>query len=342
MLKKKSNSLFAEVSHYEIRMARTDRTAVPIRVESLASIPVQATTETRHAVEAFAGHARGSFCQAMCAVYPRDRFLHRYYGENAARSKADDFAEKTLQSELRRDPAKTAFRLIHPPTGSAYDPQEALSREIYFVGAGRDCILEEQKRLIELGLYPTRLEIASVALFAGAKRALLEEDMDASALLLEFSEKATYGYVVNLNGLALSHMIDFGIGSIADRIKKELGLHDILSARKVMLSKTFDFQDMASKLLEGLITRVRASSGQFEVQTGRSVRYLFVPGLPESLDWIGTVLAGELGMERWKPQLGEWLDRSGITLSEAAASHEDLHHFLPLFSQMAKLDPRNS
>ena len=342
MLKKKSKSLFAEVSHYAIRMARTDRTAAPIRVESLASIPIQTTAETRRAVESFAGETRGSYCQARCAVYPRDRFLHRYYAENAARSKADDFAKKTLQSELKRNPADTAFRLIHPPTGKPYDPQEALSREIFFVGAGRDCLLEEQKRLIELGIYPTRLEIASIALFAGAKRAIVEEDMDASALLLEFSEKATYGYVVNLNGLALSHMIDFGIGSIAARIQKELGLHDTLSARKVMLSKTFDFQDMASKLLEELITRVRASTGQFEVQTGRSVRYLLFPGLPESLDWIGTVLAAELGMERWNPTLGEWLDRAGITLSEADAQREDLHEFLPLFSQMAKLDPQKS
>ncbi len=342
MLKKKSKILFAEVSHYEIRMARTDRTAAPIRVESLASIPIQATGETRRAVEAFAGHARGSYCPAMCAVYPRDRFLHRYHAENAARSKADDFADKTLQSELRRDPANTAFRLIHPPTGKPYDPQEALSREIFFAGAGRDCLLEEQKRLIELGIYPTRLEIASIALFAGAKRAIIEEDMEGSALLLEFSEKAAYGYVVNLSGLALSHLIDFGIGSIAARIQKELGLHDTLSARKVMLSKTFDFQDMASKLLEGLITRVRASTGQFEVKTGRSVRYLLLPGLPESLDWIGTVLTAELGMERWKPALGEWLARSGITLSEAAASQEGLHNFLPLFSQMAKLDPQKS
>jgi len=342
MLKKKSKSLFADVSHYEIRMARTDRTAAPIRVESLASIPIQATGETRREVEAFAGHARGSFCQAMCAVYPQDRFLHRYHAENAARSKADGFAEKTLQSEIDRDPADTAFRLIHPPTGKPYDPQEALSREIFFVGAGRDCLLEEQKRLIELGIYPIRLEIASIALFAGAKRAILEEDKEGSALLLEFSDQSTYGYVVNLTGLALSQKIDFGIGSIAARIQKELGLHDTLSARKVMLSKTFDFEDMASKLLEGLITRIRASAGQFEVQTGRSVRYLLLPGLPENLDWIGTVLAAELGMERWKPTLGEWLERSGITLSEAAASQKDLHNFLPLFSQMAKLDPQQT
>lgn len=344
MFQKKPKGLFAEASPYEIRLARTDRTSPPLQVESLAAIPTGTgdPEEARKAVESFAGAQRGTFCQAFCAAYPRDRFLHRYHAENPARSRAEDFGPKTVAADLKRDPAETSFRLLHPASGKAYDPEEALSREVLFAGAGKDALREEQRRLLEHGLYPLRMEIASVALFAGLKRAIVEEDMDGSALVLEFGEESSFGYVVNLTGLALSHSLGFGIASIAGRIRKELGLQDALSARKVMFSKTFDFRDMAASLLGGLVSQVRASTGQFEVQTGKSVQYLVLPGLPESLGWIGEILAEELGMERWKPSLGEWFGKAGLSLAESEAAREDLHDFLPLFSQMARLETQRT
>ena len=342
MFQKKAKGLFAEVSHYQVRLARADRSTAPLQIEALESIPVTTTGETRRAIEAFAGNQKGNYIQAHCAVYPKDRFVHRHYTENAARSRQEDFAAKTLKAELKLEPDEVAFRILHPLTGKRYNPDEALSRETLFVGASRESLKEEQRRLIELGLYPDQLEIASIPLYAGIKRAVVEEDMDSSALIIEFSEGSSYGYVVNLNGLALSHSLEFGISAIASSIQSELGLQDSLSARKVMLSKTFDFKDMGATLLRRLITQVRASTGQFEVQTGKSVHYLFIPGLPDSLSWIGEVLAEELGMENWKPSLEEWLTQGGITLSPQAKDQQNLTEFLPLFCQMARLDTPNA
>lgn len=342
MFQKKAKGLFAEVSHYQVRLARTDRTTAPIHVEALTSIPVTTTGETRRAIEDFARSQKSTFAQARCSVYPRDRFVHRHYLENAVRSKQEDFAEKVLKSDLELDSKNVQFRVIHPGSGKAYDPEEALSRETLFAGASRDCLKEEQRRLIELGIYPTALEIASISLYAGLKRAVVEENMDGSALIIEFSDTSSYGYVVNLNGLALSHPLEFGLNSIASSIQAELGLSDSLSARKVMLSKTFDFKDMGSMLLSKLTSQVRASTGQFEVQTGKSVQYLYIPGLPDSLSWIGEILAEELGMEHWKPTLGEWLNQAGISLSESSAARDDLHDFLPIFCQMARLETSKS
>lgn len=340
MFQKKSKGLFAEVSPYQIRLARADRNVAPLQIEALAAIPVGGEDETRQAVEAFAGAQRGGFCQAVCGIYPADRFLHRFQTENAARTRGDDFAPKILTSELKRNPAETAYRLLYPASGKAYDPNEALSREILFVGAGRAALREEQNRLLRFGLYPTRLHLASVGLFGGARRAIVEEDMDASALILEINEESSYAYVVNIGGLALSHPIPFGISGIAERIQKELRLQDVLSARKVMLSKTFDFRDMASALLGALIGQVRASTGQFEVQTGKSVHYLYLPGLPDSLSWIGDILAAELGMEAWRPGLGTWLEKSGINLSEGSGG--EACDYLALLSQMANLESQRS
>jgi|GEM_PF-5109420 len=342
MFKKKAKGLFAEVSHYQVRLARTDRLSAPVEVEALETIPITTTAETRRAIEAFAGVQKGSYCQAQASVYPRDRFIHRNSSESAARTRAEDFATKTLSTDLERKAKETGFHVLNPSTGQVYNATESPSRETLFVGAGKENLQEEQKRLIELGIYPTRLEISSISLFAGVKRAVVEEDMDGSALVIEFSESTSYAYVVNLSGLALSHSIDFGVSAIANSIQKELGLQDSLSARKVMLSKTFDFRDMASTLLHDLIIQVRASTGQFEVQTGKSVHYLFIPGLPSSLSWISEILAEKLGMERWKPTLSEWLNASGITVPDKIAERDDLYEFLPLFCQMARLESPSS
>ncbi len=338
MFQKKAKVIFADVSHYEVRMARVDRSPAKVVVGALESIPVTTPVETRQAIESFAGSSHGNFVQAHCAVYPKDRFLHRRFTENAMRSKQEDFAEKTLESELHLDPGKIKYRIIHPVSGRNYNPDESLSRETLFVGASRDCLKEEQSRLIELGIYPNHLEIASVALYGAIRRSILEEDLEGSVLVIELSENSSYGYVVNMAGLALSIPFEFGISAIATSLQSELNLQDALSAHKVMLSKTFDFRDMGSTLLQKLISEVHASAGQFEVQTGKSIGSLYLPGLPPSLSWIGEVLGEELRMEHWDPPMSEWLSKTGIALAPEAKGRDDLAEFLPLFSQMAHLE----
>jgi len=338
MIQKKAKALFAEVSHYQVRLARTDKNTSPLTVEDVVSIPVGATSETRRAIDDFAGTPKGTFARANCAVYPQARFLHKHLAENPAKTRQKGYPETILESEVSVNPAEVAFKTLYPATGKNYDPTDTLSRETLYVGASHESLKEEQRRLVELGIYPNRLEIASVCLFAGTKRAVLEEDMDGSALVLEIGENQCYGYVVNLSGLALSLPLDFGISSISSSLEAELGLHDSLSARKVLFSKTFDFRDMGSKLLEDLISQVNASTGQFEIKTGKSVRSLFLPGIPSSLAWIGEVLAEELGMENWHPPLKEWLEQAGITLSPKVKERENLQDFLPLFCQMAQLE----
>ena len=342
MFQKKSKGLFAEVSHYQVRLARTDRTIAPVEVEAVDLIPITTVEETREAINAFAGNPKSAYIQAQCSIYPEDRFIFRHHQENAARSKQDDFAEKALLGELKVEPENVRYRILHPGTGKSYNPDELLSRVTLFVGASREGLKNEQKRLIDLGLYPNRLEISSVSLYAGIKKALAEKEMDTSVLVIEFAENSSYGYVINPTGLALSHPIDFGISAVAKSIQSELGLQDTLSARKVMLSKTFDFRDMGSTLLRHLILQVRASTGQFEVKTGKSVHYIFIPDLPDSLSWVGEILAEELGMEVWRPALTDWSSSGGIELSSRASQHENLSEFFPLFCQMAQLDAASS
>jgi len=337
MFQKKAKGLFAEVSPYQVKLARVDRVATPLVVEDLVEIPVTTVGETKRVIESFAGNTKASFAQARCSVYPEDRFLHRYTTESPGRTRQKDFGDTTLKSQLSLDPSETAYQVLHPITGTRYDPDVALSRDLLFAGANRQTLKEEQSRLIEMGIYPTRLEISSIPLCGGIRRAAVDDDLETSFLVIELSENSSYGYVVNHDGLALSQSFKFGVSKIAESIKDELGLQDTLSARKVMLSKTFDFGDMGSTLLSALIAEVSASTGQFEVQTGNSIHHLLVPGLPESLSWITEVLAEKLELQIWQPSLQKWLEKSGISLSDRIRKMENLSHYLPLFCQMANL-----
>lgn len=340
MFQQKSKRLFAEISAYQIRLAKTERSANPIQVESFLEIPVTSEDEARRAVENFAGEDKNSFKQAVCAVYPADRFLHRHFAENAARTKSEDFSEKILKDDLKRTPKDVVYKVVNPSTGKAYNPSNSLSRELIFVGAGKTAIRQEQSRALGFGLYPRQLRLASVGLFEGTRRALQEEGIEASTLVLEISEHNSYAYVVSANGLALSHQINFGVAAIAEQIQKELRLQDVLSAEKVMFSTTFDFTDMASSLVGRLIRQIQAITGQFEVRTGKSVSYIYLPGLPPGLSWISKVLALELGMESWEPSLEEWLMHSGLQIPDD--SSENLVPYFSLLCQMADLQSKRT
>lgn len=340
MFQKKSKALFAEVSAYELRLARADRFASPLQVEAFCSVSTTSEDDARRAVEKFAGAQKGAFHQASCAVYPGDRFLHRYFTDNAARTKGDDFKSKVLADELKRTPKDTVCRVIHPGSGKAYDPVASLSRELIFAGAGKTAIREEQSRILGLGLYPSNLRLATISLFEGSRKAVQEEGIEASVLFLELGEHGAYAYVVNSGGLALSQPVSFGISAVAEQIQKELGLQDALSARKVMFSATFDFKDMANALVGRLIRQIQASTGQFEVKTGKSVNYIHTPGLPKGLGWIGEVLADKLGMEVWTPRFDPWLERTGIQIAKDFA--DDLTPYFSLLCHMANLETQRS
>ncbi len=340
MFQKKSKGLFAEVSAYQIRLARTDRTVNPLQVEAFHAIPVASEDEARRAVENFAGEHKSSFRPAVCAVYPGDRFLHRFSVENAARTRNDDFAEKVLADDLNRTPKDTSFRVLYPTSGKNYDPKESLSRELVFAGAGKTAIREEQSRVLGFGLYPTQLRLASLSLYEGTRRVILEEGSESSTLVLEVGEHGSYVYVVNAGGLALSHSINFGISGITERIRTELGLQDALSSRKVLFSETFDFRDMGATLVGRLTSQIQAFTGQFEVRTGKSITHIILPGLPDNLGWIGEVLASELGMEVWSPEIGHWLEESGIKIPEDSGKNP--FSYFPLLCHMANLEPQRS
>jgi hypothetical protein len=101
-------------------------------------------------------------------------------------------------------------------------------------------------------------------------------------------------------------------------VQKELGLKDEESARKLFLSNAFDFTGMGPLLVKRLLKELQSTVGFYEVQTGQSVSQLVCLVLPAKLAWLESVLASELGITVFRPDVPAWLLARGVTLADAA------------------------
>ena len=72
---------------------------------------------------------------------------------------------------------------------------------------------------------------------------------------------------------------------------QELGLKDADSAKKLMLSSSFDFSEMGASLVGKLQKEIHMVGVSFELHTGLSLKGLFVPGLPKSLSWLPAIIS---------------------------------------------------
>lgn len=335
MINNKAKGLFAEITPFQIRLARTDRTSYPMTVEALLAIPRGADPQNRDKMEDFALSRKSPFVQARCGSFPQGRFLHKYTLDNPGKGKTDRFAENTLQEQFNIKPEENSYLVLYPNNGRAFRPQETLAKELLFAGCSRKGLSSEQAQLIEEGIYPKSLEIQSLPLIAGVRSALSIKPETRAVFTIEFCETSSLSHIVGKQGVSYTHDFAFGFQDLVQTVQKELRLQDELSARRVLLSGTFDFRDSGSKLLSPLIRQVRASTGQFEVQTGKSIEYFYAPTLSKPLRWISEILADELGMEEWEPPLLDWMELCGLNLGQSVNLENDAAEWFPLFCLMA-------
>jgi len=311
LLAKRKKAVFAEIGDHRVLLARTDSFATPMKIEAVRECQPGATSPGEILEFCEVGR-RGSYAEAVCGVYPSPRIFHRHATDNPNKTRGDEFAQRVLREDLRLDPKETRYRLLHPLSGLLHDPLNTPSREVIFAGASRQSLLDSQTTCLDLGLFPQRLELAYVPLFAGIRRLLLAGEIDSSVLVIDLSDHAGHAFVVDRSGLALTVRFERGLMQMVPVVQRGLGLRDEKSAEKVFFSQTFDFADMGELLLQDFIRDIKASAGQFEVTTGRSIGHLLLTNLSPELSWIQDAFVSSLSLKPWEPPLREVLDEGGI------------------------------
>jgi len=318
MLSSKTKGLFVEINPYAILCAVASSGEPPFRIETLKSFnPQTPEAEARQWFLQFQRSKAARFVPAYCGAYPASRFMFRHSIETPAKAKDAAYLPGVMEKQ-RKDPSQYNAAVILAENGQPFDSSRNISsqKELLFCGAKASEWKSLQDQFVEYGVYPARLELSSAANVGGLIHYSRFKKLKLPTLVIEINKDDSFIYILSSKGLDICRELPHGLDGMLPQVRKELGLKDDDSARKLLFSDTFDFTDKGSTLLARLLKELQASIGFYEVQTGQSIGQLFIPFLPANLAWISDVISQELGVKTLRPQYSSWLESMGIESSD--------------------------
>ncbi len=310
---KKSKGFCVEIGEHTTLLARLSGSEAPFVIEELKEVP----SADREAISEWTKGAQGKgatgYAHATCGVYPAKRLVRRHTLD-VKRIKDPAYFPEIYSQQFRIEPDKYTVRVLNPGDGGDFDQGKGTQKDALFCGLPTEEVVALQDRLLETGLYPERLEIGTLATLGGLVSYLQFKQIKTPVLLLEMGEETTHSFIVSSEGVDISRPIPSGIAAMIPVVQKELGLKDEESAKKLFYSNTFDFTSMGGTLVKKLLKELQSSIGFYEVQTGQSIGSIMCTQLPASLTWLGTTMAGALGVGPLKIEMGPWIESQNIKL----------------------------
>ena len=333
-LAKKSKGFCVEIGEYSILVARFSRETKPWVIEELKELPLTDLSALAEWVKGSEGKGATGYLHSSCGIYPLKRLVRRQTLD-LKRIKEPTYFNEIYTQQYRIEPEKYVIRQLNPEDGTDYDLGKGTQKEILFCGLPSDDVVATQERILETGIYPERLELATVATLGGLVNYLKFKESKAPVLLLEMGEDATQSFIVSADGVDISRPIASGVSSMIPVVQKELGLKDEESAKKLFYSNTFDFTSMGGALVKKLLKELQSSIGFYEVQTGQSIGHVLCTQLPGTLNWLGGTVAGALGVPAMKLELVPWLESRDIKLGSGVTIATPEERWIGLFSMIA-------
>lgn len=334
MFGKKTKGFCVDFGDQAVLLARLSQEEPPLVVEELKEFAASDTAGLEAYLKGAEGKGPTGYAHARCGFYPARRLLRRHTMD-LKRVKEPAYVPEVLSQTFRVEAEKYTTLLLNPADGSEYDPSKGNQKEALFCGAPAEDVILWQDKLLELGVYPERLELGTVATLGALVNYQKFKQSKAPLLLLEMGEEATQCFILTADGVDISRPISSGIAGMIPVVQKELGLKDEESAKKLFYSNTFDFTSMGSALIKKLLKELQSSIGFYEVQTGQSIGAVLCTQLPSSLAWLSPTIAGALGVSPLKADLLPWAQSLGISLAPGVTLTAPDERWLGLFGLMA-------
>ncbi len=314
---KKQKGYFFEHSDHGMVVARTTATIGPMVVEEIQQCPVGDTEGFAAIKERFnSKKSHGAYLHAVCGTAPDSRIV-RQVAVDAKRVKEQAYLNELVSTQIRVEADKYLFALLDAADGTDFDGSRAGRKSALVCGLPTGEITRLQDKLLELGVYPEKLELSSVAALGALIDYLAYNQIKSPTLVLEVGMESTQSFILGADGVEVSRPIAQGLSGMLPVVQKELGLKDEESAGKLFFSNAFDFTGMGPALVKKLLKELQSSIGFYEVQTGQSIGHVACTVIPPKLAWLETSIANQLGVAVLKPEMPAWLQSRGVTLSEA-------------------------
>ncbi|WP_309385530.1 hypothetical protein [Cerasicoccus frondis] len=164
MSKGSSKALFVELSEFSLLVARASSLEPPITIEGIEEIPLSDGVESiRSTILSLVGNPKIQYAYSVCGIYPPTRVIRRATLDNPAKTKDPAYLPEFLKNQFKIDVATYAMSVLNAAGGGEFGTDKASGKELVFCGAPRAALAAEQQRLIDFGIFPTRVEIGSVA-----------------------------------------------------------------------------------------------------------------------------------------------------------------------------------
>lgn len=333
LLSKKSKGFFVDLNDHTFTVARASGSSGSLVIEEIKSCPSANSSAVASAIKDVQPKRSGSnYIHATCGVYSQKRLVRRATLD-PKRLKEATYLNEVVSSQLRVEPDKYTMVALNPSTGLDFDTS-GNDKEVLFAGMLAEEISATQKRLLDTGAYPERLELGSVSVLGALVSYLRFTGTNSPTLVLEIDADASQSYILSATGVDAARTIPQGLDAMVPVVQKELGLKDEESARKLFYSNTFDFTGMGPALIKKLIKELQSSIGFYEVQTGQSIGQVYCTLLPSKMTWLHGAIASQLGVSVLSLNVAPWLQARGITFSDTVPVGEIDQKNLGLFSLM--------
>jgi hypothetical protein len=320
-------------------LARTSEASAPLVIEELVDCPAGDSAAFADAKKRLLPKKAGNaYLTASCGIAAGRQLVRRATLE-VKRLKEPNYLNEILTTQFRVEPDKFTIHVVNSTDGADFDPATNPQKDVIFCGLPSDDIVSIQDALLETGIYPERLELATLATLGGVVDYLKFNKSKTPTLVLEIDGGTTHSFIVGAGGVDAARPIAQGLESMVPIVQKELGLKDEESARKLFYSNTFDFTGMGPVLVKKLLKELQSSIGFYEVQTGQSVGQLICTSIPRKLAWIEGVIANALGISLMSLDLPPWLLSRKITLADGVAGNGLDARWFPLLSLMISHTP---
>jgi hypothetical protein len=332
----KPQGFFVELNDHAIMLARTSAPTAPFVVEDMRECALNDPAALKEAISQIQPKKSPSgYLHATVGLYPGKRLVRRHSLE-LKRLKEPAYLAEVCAQQFRVEQDKYTIAILNANDGTEFDASKGVQKEVMFCGLPIEDIHATQNALLESGIYPERIELATIALLGGVVDCLAQTKSKTPTLVLEIGADATHSFIVSSSGVEASRPIPQGLDAMVPIVQKELGLKDEESARKLFYSNTFDFTGMGPLLIKRLLKELQSSIGFYEVQTGQSVGQVFTTQLSPKLAWLDTVIASSLGITSVKLDTTPWLQARQITLPEAFAKNAHDVRWFGLLALMAQ------
>lgn len=166
--------------------------------------------------------------------------------------------------------------------------------------------------LAEFQIKPKRTAAASLHAATALAAALKTRSTDTNVLCLDFGALDSHALLVTRRGIEAAGTAAVSLDAIAEAVQGELGLKFKGSAGKLFFNELYDFSETGAKIAARLAPAVKAGIASLG---GAAPAELYCAGLPAKQQWLASLLATELGLAPFAPDLRGWCSSLGISFA---------------------------